>query len=293
MLGCRRQRKMFMIVLLAMLLGPAFSFAFSQSTQGPIKLTQSIIPDAQYTVTSIPLKVTFENTSEGTVRMLNTFDKPRWIKLFFLFHIFGPQSVTYGTGTIEMSKESMKYITLPAKAKYEFVINVVESLPAKFVLTPGLYKISVDYFNKYGENCFLGRIVGNSVEITVGDAQQSVIGHWDGEIKGTDPVQVIHVLFKQEWSVFSSSEAPILAAVVDIPQRGIHATEAKQVRFEYPNVYFELFAGAGNLTVFEGELRIQYPSFKSDSIKREDEISGTCTFDGTLRSFSLRRRTIP
>jgi hypothetical protein len=126
-------------------------------------------------------------------------------------------------------------------------------------------------------------------------AERELIGHWDGTIGEGRSIRQFHVLFKQVPEPLASSfrKELVLGAVIDIPHQGIKDVEAKEVRFHSPIVYFQVFAGAGNLRACAGELGHQNPGARSDRVETTDQISGTCTTGYTEETFLLHRRTAP
>lgn len=95
--------------------------------------------------------------------------------------------------------------------------------------------------------------------------QQSIVGHWEGNIKIQGQELIINVDFK------AVTEG--LAATIDIPQQNAKGLALKNVRYQHPTVYFELPAGPG-LAIFNGE--------RNDSL-----IAGKFTQAGMEGTFSI------
>ncbi len=145
----------------------------------PLKLTLSTMPDTKYTVGNIPLKLTFQNTSEGQIRILDCFNDPQALRIFFWFDVRRDNGeVVYipGGGKISISKGDFKYITLEKDGKFELLINLNDiMLPStekkagvpNTELRVGTYSIFVTYHNQYGDDCFKGFINGNTIKVNI------------------------------------------------------------------------------------------------------------------------------
>lgn len=96
-------------------------------------------------------------------------------------------------------------------------------------------------------------------------AQDAPAGDWEGAISigGMNLGIAVH---------FSQVDAQ-LKATIDIPQQGAHNLPLQNVKFNQPQVYFELPAGPG-LAVFDG-------------IRKEDTIDGTFVQGAASGTFSL------
>ncbi len=96
-------------------------------------------------------------------------------------------------------------------------------------------------------------------------AQTGPAGHWEGEIALPGTALEIHVDLSRANAAWQ--------ATIDIPQQGAQGLALRAVRFEAPQVHFELQAGPG-LAVFEGKLE-------------GDKIAGTFSQAGQTFTFSL------
>ncbi len=101
-------------------------------------------------------------------------------------------------------------------------------------------------------------------------AQQSIVGHWEGAINLLGQQLTIMVDFK--------TSGDSIAGTIDIPQQGAKSLALRNIRCQQTKVYFELPAGPG-LAKFDGEL-------KADSIK------GSFIQAGIGGSFNLFRGEI-
>ena len=100
-------------------------------------------------------------------------------------------------------------------------------------------------------------------------AQQSLVGHWEGNINIRGQQLIINVDFR--------SSGDTLTATIDIPQQNARNLPLKAVMFHAPRVFFELPAGPG-LAVFDGQLK-------------DSTISGTFTQAGMEGTFLLHAAT--
>ena len=103
------------------------------------------------------------------------------------------------------------------------------------------------------------------------EAQDGVIGRWDGEIGIMGSELGISVYFE------NADEE--LAARIDIPQQGAIGIALTNVRYEHPSVHFELPAGQG-IAVFDGQMS-------------DDSIGGSFTQAGFEGTFSVTRSEAP
>ncbi len=99
-------------------------------------------------------------------------------------------------------------------------------------------------------------------------AQANPAGHWEGAINLPGNSLQIHVNLKQAGGAWQGT--------IDIPQQGAVGLELQAVRFEAPQIHFELQAGPG-LAVFDGKLD-------------GEKISGDFTQSGAKFPFSLDRK---
>jgi CubicO group peptidase (beta-lactamase class C family) len=100
-------------------------------------------------------------------------------------------------------------------------------------------------------------------------AQATPAGHWEGAIALPGASLQIHVDLKQAAGTWQGT--------IDIPQQGATGLALQAVRFDAPQVHFELQAGPG-LAVFDGKLD-------------GDKISGDFSQAGGKFTFSLDRKT--
>lgn len=123
-----------------------------------------------YTTSEIPVNVFFENPHKEIIRLLNKFDNKRILYIFFRVHITdikGNPIPTRGGGKIAFRKKPTKYIELEENEKYTVKLNLQDFLHKKENLKEGAYKVRVEYFNQYGENCFTGRLKSSSIYLNL------------------------------------------------------------------------------------------------------------------------------
>ena len=109
------------------------------------------------------VKVRLENTGKENITILNEF-KP--LPVFFAFNLIktdGTPIDAPGAGKVSFDR-LVKYVVLePGQA-------VGLSVPLKDVfpdISHGEYRLSVEYHNQYGEACFQGRILSNTISIDI------------------------------------------------------------------------------------------------------------------------------
>lgn len=137
----------------------------------PLRLTLATLPNVNYTVSRIPLKVTFQNISEKEVRILSAFKKPQLVPIFFRLSVRasdGTPMPAGGGGKVSLRKESYQYIVLKKGQKTDMIIDVAQFLSGT-QLKAGTYDFSLSYYNQYGSDCFQGTLESNTVKINLAD----------------------------------------------------------------------------------------------------------------------------
>lgn len=133
-----------------------------------LSLTAKIEVGVKYTVKNIPIGVVFLNSDDQVTRLLNVFEKPKALPVFFSFNLTDAEGTpvqTLGGGKIALSKNSMRYIELRKNEKYSLILNLKEFIPSDISLKPGAYNVSVKYHNQYGEDCFKGNLESNTISL--------------------------------------------------------------------------------------------------------------------------------
>jgi hypothetical protein len=160
------------IVVLISSLGLVIARVANRKEVSPLRLNISTLYDVDYNVSHIPLKVTFENTSEGDVRILQAFKDPAVLPVFFRFGITasdGTPIATRGGGKVTLSPESYQYAVLKRGQKLEVIADVARVLPDGVKLKEGTYHFNLVYQNQYGADCFKGRVESNIIEVRLAD----------------------------------------------------------------------------------------------------------------------------
>jgi len=155
------------VILALGLIAP--QLAAGSAEESPLKVSLSSVPKVRYTRTHIPLKVTFENTGDESLRILRQFEDPRTLPVFFEFEIKavgGGMVQVPGAGKITPYRDSEKYVELKKGQTFEVRIDLARLIPPAARMPAGLYDISVIYHNQYGTG-FKGRVASNSVRIKV------------------------------------------------------------------------------------------------------------------------------
>lgn len=121
--------------------------------------------DAEFTRHNIPIVVTMHNGDELPVKLIDSFNDS-----FFrvtlsdengspLFTV-GGRKVQFGT--------SIPYIYIKSKEDFSKKLNVADYVPKSITITPGTYKVSVVYQNRYGDDSsFKGQLKSNSLALVL------------------------------------------------------------------------------------------------------------------------------
>jgi hypothetical protein len=129
-------------------------------------------PAVSYLEEGIPVKIVFKNTNDNPIRILNAFDQPRALPVFFRFNVRDENGKSVSLpkgGKISLSENSIKYIELKKWEIFELSVNLRDIIPADTVLKPGTYTVSVTYKNQYREDCFKGEIKGNTTQVSLNE----------------------------------------------------------------------------------------------------------------------------
>jgi hypothetical protein len=158
------------LIAIAMLVTVAViaQFIAAKNKVPSLHLEARVIPETEYSVREIPIKVVFRNREEEPVNLLHIFDDPTIIKSFFRFsltNVNGTPIETLGGGKVSLSRNSFKYLRLQKGDKYAVILNLKDFLPNDHRLEEGVYNLSVTYLNQYGENCFKGSLESNTISV--------------------------------------------------------------------------------------------------------------------------------
>jgi len=140
----------------------------TQGDNSPLRLIISTRSDVNYSVSNIPLTVTFENVSDKDIRILNAFKNPKTLPVFFRFSIKTSDETPIpipGGGKVSFSQDSLEYIVLKQGQKTEIDVNLAQLLPPGTSLKEDTYSLSVLYQNQYGADCFKGTAESNTVQV--------------------------------------------------------------------------------------------------------------------------------
>ncbi len=144
----------------------------SRNNNAGLKLNLQTVTGTNYCKENFPLVLSFENSSENTIRILDAFNDPKALPVFFGFEIKdsnGTPIALPGAGKISISKNSEKYIELEKGGKYEITINLKDIIPQTTQLKNDVYSVSVTYRNQYGDNCFKGQIKSNVIQVVLNE----------------------------------------------------------------------------------------------------------------------------
>jgi len=138
-------------------------------TQTPLSLSICAVKSSLYTRENIPLRIAFENVSNGKLKILRRF---RPVPVFFSIHMARTDGTPInipGAGKISFQKDSIEYLELNTKEIFGFQINIADLVTSSNGITEGDYELSITYHNQYGDGCFRGKINSNSINVKIGD----------------------------------------------------------------------------------------------------------------------------
>ena len=115
--------------------------------------------------------VLLENAGKDSITILKEF-APR--PIFFQFNLVksdGTPIDSPGAGKVDFGRP-MKYVTLePGK-----FIGITVSLKHVYKeLQNGKYELSVQYHNQYGDNCFRGSLISNTIVVVIENEKDKII----------------------------------------------------------------------------------------------------------------------
>lgn len=163
--------KAFLFVALLIVVGGVVAQIISTKADDvPLTLKTETVRAESYSAENMPINLVFRNTGDKTVRLLDVFSDSNANRVFFTIRIIdvnGTPVATIGGGKISLSKSSIKYIELEKGETLSVGLDVTDFLPSEYSLKPGVYSISVAYYNQYGENCFKGKIESRAITVNV------------------------------------------------------------------------------------------------------------------------------
>jgi len=140
------------------------------ASDSPLKLVISTVPGVRYSRDAMPIKVTFSNTSDKSVRILDVFQQREALPVFFRFEIKSANG-TYvpipGGGKIDLPKNYQRYAELAKGQKYRLTVNLSEYIKPEMRLKKGPYTVTLTYSNQYGDRCFQGQLTSNSIQMNL------------------------------------------------------------------------------------------------------------------------------
>lgn len=115
----------------------------------------------------LKLRVEFINMGENEIKILKTFSNET--NLFIWFHLKvvdaeGTPILGIPSGGKITMRGKKNYVTLNSKEGYSFFLDASKLVP---VLKKGDYKLNLSYYNQYGEECFHGKIISNTIDIVI------------------------------------------------------------------------------------------------------------------------------
>jgi len=111
----------------------------------------------------------FVNTSQRPLRLLDLFEP---LPVFFTARLVAPgggEVDIAGAGKLDPLQGSLRYAELAPGAILEAALDLAPWLRASS-LPGGTYRLSLQYHNAYGEDCFKGLVDSAAIEVRVGVA---------------------------------------------------------------------------------------------------------------------------
>ena len=150
---------------LVAILVPERAMALDAATNS-LKLTLSCTLGEPCSPTNIPLRIAFENSGAGKVRLLAVFDP---LPVFLSFDIVRedgtPLADLPGGGKVAFPPGLLRYVELAEGEFFGFRVDLAAFLARR--LDEGRYRIFATYHNQYGENCYQGKVSSPWLELTV------------------------------------------------------------------------------------------------------------------------------
>lgn len=115
--------------------------------------------------------VLLENTGNNSINILKEFAP---LPVFFQFNLVksdGTPIDSPGAGKVDFGSP-MNYVTLESG---EFIGIIVSLKNVYKELRHGKYKLSVEYHNQYGRNCFQGSLTSNSIDVVIEHEKDKII----------------------------------------------------------------------------------------------------------------------
>ena len=139
----------------------------TENTPSSLRVSVCAIEGAVYTRDNIPLRIVFESTGEGGIRLLRHFEP---LPVFFAFRIVREDGTPIGipgAGKIDFREGSIRYLVLNSRETFGILVDLAEIIPSPEDVTEGDYEISVTYHNQYGEDCFRGKIGSDPINVKI------------------------------------------------------------------------------------------------------------------------------
>lgn len=129
-----------------------------------VQKTFALLRNKYFAKENISLEVRFINMGKE-IRILNKFEP---ISVFFFIHITredGTPILLPGGAKISFMRGSLDYITLGRGDQHHVTLELGDILPNG--LEAGIYTVSVEYYNQYGDDCFKGILESDQITLTV------------------------------------------------------------------------------------------------------------------------------
>lgn len=127
--------------------------------------TLALLQNKYFENENISLTVRFINMGKE-IKILNVFEP---VPVFFSIHIKredGTPILIPGGGKISFMEDSLDYVTLEGFGDQHYVtLELGDILPNG--LEAGIYTVSVEYYNQYGDDCFKGILESDQITLTV------------------------------------------------------------------------------------------------------------------------------
>ena len=168
------------LFLVLFVLGIAFVFAASPQIFSKKQAGDSIIMIAQADanirskVSESRIEIAFRNSGNTPKKILNPFTDPKLTRAFFTVQFIDAEGTPFGPfggGNVSLPEKSFKYIELSKDHEFRTTLDLGILIPSNFKMPEGSYEVIVTYFNRYGKDCFKGRVEsrGNFVNVVSDD----------------------------------------------------------------------------------------------------------------------------
>ena len=139
------------------------TFAGAEEDQPDNDTDLRLLVVPEYTSNGVIARVLIENIGKNKVTILKEFSP---FPIFFAFRLVSADKTpigSIGAGKISFDRE-LSYVSLEPREVVGTSVRLEDIFPN---VKKGDYELAVTYHNQYGEGCFRGKLVSQSVRITI------------------------------------------------------------------------------------------------------------------------------